>query len=64
MTGLHAHMCVRHTAADAYQWGFKLVVPRDGVEAFTQEDFDDGVQYLCEVYAAEISDVASITGGF
>ena len=64
MTGLHAHMCVRHTAADAYQWGYKLIVPSDGIEAFTQEDFDEGLCYLSEVYAAEISTVASIIEGF
>ncbi|MCL2882800.1 MAG: cysteine hydrolase [Coriobacteriia bacterium] len=60
ITGLHAHMCVRHTCADAYQWGYSVVVPTDGVESFTQEDFDGGVKYLKETYAADITDVASI----
>ena len=27
ITGLHAHMCVRHTTADAYYWGYEIVVP-------------------------------------
>ena len=64
ITGLHAHMCVRHTCADAYQWGFKVVVPTDGVESFTQEDFDSGVKYLKETYAADITDVAHIVSEF
>jgi len=54
VTGLHTHMCVRHTAADAYQWGYKVIAPEDGLEAFTEEDHQAGLEYLKTVYAAEI----------
>ncbi|MCL2655760.1 MAG: cysteine hydrolase [Coriobacteriia bacterium] len=64
ITGLHAHMCVRHTCADAYQWGYSVVVPTDGVESFTQEDFDGGVKYLKETYAADITDIDHIVSEF
>ena len=57
LCGLHAHMCVRHTAADAYQWGYELIVPTDGVDAFTQEDYEYGLSYLKDVYAAQMTTV-------
>ncbi|HBT95673.1 MAG TPA: nicotinamidase [Coriobacteriia bacterium] len=55
--GMHAHMCVRHTSADAYQYGYDIVIPTDGVEAFTQNEFDSGVAYLKDVYGAEITTI-------
>jgi nicotinamidase-related amidase len=36
LTGLHTNICVRHTAADAFQEGYSVVVPTDAVEAFTE----------------------------
>lgn len=52
--GLHTHMCVRHTAADAFFRGYHIVIAKDGVEAFTQEDQDQGLKYLENVYNAKI----------
>jgi nicotinamidase-related amidase len=52
--GLHTHMCVRHTAADAFFRGYHIVIAKDGVEAFTQEDQDQGLKYLEYVYNAKI----------
>lgn len=60
MTGLHTHMCVRHTSADAYQYGYDIVVAKDATDSFTEEDYLYGIKYLKETYAAEISDVDSI----
>lgn len=55
--GMHAHICVRHTAADAYQWGYNIIIPTDGVEAFTEEDYQYGLSYLENVYFAKITTV-------
>lgn len=55
MTGLHTHMCVRHTVADAFNWGYKIQVPKDCTDSFTQEDYEYGLKYLKEVYGAEIT---------
>ncbi|MDR1897485.1 MAG: cysteine hydrolase [Prevotellaceae bacterium] len=57
MTGLHAHMCVRHTTADAYCWGFKIIVPKDATDSFTEEDYNIGIKYLKDVYGAEITTI-------
>jgi nicotinamidase-related amidase len=64
ITGLHSHMCVRHTSADAYCWGFNIIVPRDATDSFTEEDYNYGIKYLQDVYGAKISTVDEITADF
>lgn len=64
LTGLHAHMCVRHTAADAYYRGYNIIVPTDGVESFTEEDYQSGLRYLKEVYGAELTTVEELVKRF
>jgi nicotinamidase-related amidase len=53
MTGLHAHMCVRHTSADAYQLGYKVVVAKECTDSFTEEDYVAGLAYLKTCYGAD-----------
>jgi nicotinamidase-related amidase len=60
LTGLHTHLCVRHTAADAFFRGYKIVVPEDGVDSFTAEDHESGLAYLKEYYGAKITNTSSI----
>jgi len=62
--GLHTHICVRHTSADAFFRGYKIVIASDGVEAFTQKDHEDGLKYLKDVYNAQIKTVDEITEDF
>jgi len=62
--GLHTHICVRHTAADAFFRGYKIVIASDGVEAFSQKDHEEGLKYLKEVYNAEIKTVDEIIKEF
>ena len=52
MTGLHAHMCVRHTSADAYCLGYDVVVAKEAVNSFTEEDYQGGLAYLKTCYGA------------
>jgi nicotinamidase-related amidase len=60
LTGLHTHLCVRHTAADAFFRGYKIMVPENGVDSFTEEDHKSGLAYLKEYYGAAITDAKSI----
>ncbi len=64
MCGLHTHMCVRHTAADAFFRGYKIVVAKDGVDAFTEEDHERGLKYLEEVYNAKVMPVDEIISSY
>jgi len=54
ITGLHTNACCRHTSADAFMRGYKIVVPRDAVEALTEEDHVSGLEYLAALYAAHL----------
>ena len=53
MTGLHAHMCVRHTSADAFCLGYDVVVAKEAVNSFTEEDYLGGLAYLKTCYGAD-----------
>ncbi|MBQ9711819.1 MAG: cysteine hydrolase [Bacteroidales bacterium] len=53
MTGLHAHMCVRHTSADAYCLGYDVVVAKEATNSFTEQDYLYGLEYLKTCYGAE-----------
>lgn len=53
MTGLHAHMCVRHTSADAYSLGYDVVVAKEATDSFTEEDYIGGLAYLKQCYGAD-----------
>ena len=53
MTGLHAHMCVRHTSADAYCLGYDVVVSKEATDSFTEEDYKIGIAYLKTCYGAD-----------
>ena len=64
LCGLHTNICVRHTAADAFFRGYKIVIAKDGVEAFTQEDHEQGLKYLEYVYNAKIKTVDEIIKRF
>jgi nicotinamidase-related amidase len=64
LTGLHTHICVRHTAADAFFRGYKIMVAKDGVEAFTKEDHEQGLEYLRNIYSAKILTVDQIIRSF
>jgi nicotinamidase-related amidase len=62
--GLHTNICVRHTAADAFFRGYKIVIVKDGVEAFKKEDHEQGLKYLENVYNAKIKTVGEIVKKF
>ena len=62
--GLHTHICVRHTTADAFFRGYKIIIANDGMEAFTQKEHKEGLKYLKEVYNAEIKTVDKIIEEF
>jgi nicotinamidase-related amidase len=54
ITGQHTHICCRHTSADAFARGYKIIVPQDCVESFTDKDHTEGLEYLKMCYKAEV----------
>ena len=60
LTGLHTNLCARHTAADAFFRGFEMVGVKDGLNAYTEKDHKEGLEYLNFAYNAEIKTVDEI----
>ena len=58
--GLHTQLCVRHTAADAFFRAYHIIVLKDGVEAFSKTDQEQGLKYLEYVYDAKIMSVNEV----
>ena len=54
VAGLHTNICDRHTSADAFFRGYKVVVPEDCVEAFDDAAHQQGLEYLKMCYKAEV----------
>ena len=56
LTGLDTNICVRHTAADGFFRGYKIVVPRDATEALSEQEHRQGLEYIKRVYDADITE--------
>ena len=54
VTGIHTHICVLHTVWDAFYYGYRVYVVRDGVAAFSREDHDYALKYMERVYGARV----------
>ena len=53
ITGLHCHMCCRHTSADAHCLGYDVVAAKECLNSFTPEQYEGGLAYLKECYGAD-----------
>ena len=53
ITGLHTDCCARHTSGDAFQRGYDLVWVTDGLQAFTDEQHQQGLEYFKAWYASD-----------
>ncbi|MEM4717612.1 MAG: isochorismatase family cysteine hydrolase [Desulfurococcaceae archaeon] len=54
LTGIHTHICVLHTAIDAYYNRYKIIVVEDAVSAFSKEDHEYALKYMKQVLGAEL----------
>lgn len=54
LTGQHTNICLRHTTADAFFRGYEVVVPKDAVEAISDEDHEAGLRYLETIYKVDL----------
>ena len=57
ITGLHTHICDRHTTADADFRGYNIFVVKDAVQSFTKQQHETGLQYIEDVYNAKVKTV-------
>lgn len=69
VTGQHTNICVRHTSSDAFNGGYRITIPEDGVAMFeepgmTDEEYRtlqrDALDYLKKVYGAQVHSTGEI----
>ncbi len=60
IVGIHTNICAKHTAYDAFVRGFEVIVPEDGVTAFTERDHRFGLDYMKQNYGAKILKVSHV----
>ncbi|MET1159906.1 MAG: isochorismatase family cysteine hydrolase [Thermoprotei archaeon] len=60
LTGIHTHICVLHTAWDAFYYGYNIIIVKDGVAAFSNEDHEYALKYMEKVYGAKILDSGKV----
>jgi nicotinamidase-related amidase len=60
ITGIHTHICDKHTAADAFFRGYRIIVVEDAVEALTEKDHEEGLAYMKNIYGADLKKVDEI----
>ncbi|MEM1878755.1 MAG: isochorismatase family cysteine hydrolase, partial [Desulfurococcaceae archaeon] len=54
LTGIHTHICVLHTAIDAFYERFNIIVVSDAVAAFSREDHNYALKYMEKVLGAKL----------
>ena len=54
ITGVHTHICGKHTSYDAFTRGFKIIIAEDGMQAFSERDHLSGLEYIRKIYGADI----------
>lgn len=60
IAGLHTNICDRHTSYDAFTRGLKIIIAEDGVESFTEQDHQSGLEYIKKIYGADIKKINEI----
>ena len=60
ITGVHTHICIAHTAYGAFIRGYNTIIVKDGVNAFTEKDHLEGLDYIHNNYGASIKKVSDI----
>ncbi|MEM2007029.1 MAG: isochorismatase family cysteine hydrolase [Sulfolobales archaeon] len=61
ITGIHTHICVKHTAADAFFRGYKVIVVGDATATFNTTDHERALDYMKTMYGAEITTAEELT---
>jgi nicotinamidase-related amidase len=60
LTGQHTNLCVRHTTADAFFRGYRVIVPQDAVESLSDDDHRSGLRYLAAMYKIDLPDTKQL----
>lgn len=54
LSGVLAHICIQHTAADAFYRGYEITVPKECVDDVTDEANQRAIEFIEENYRASV----------
>jgi nicotinamidase-related amidase len=55
LTGVVTDICIQHTAADAFFRGYRIIVPKDCVEAVDAATQEAAIKFMKKAYGPEIT---------
>jgi len=55
LTGVVTDICIQHTAADAFFKGYKIIIPKDSVEAVDASTQNAAIKFLRKAYGCEVT---------
>jgi nicotinamidase-related amidase len=60
ITGIHTHLCIKHSTYDAFRRGYDTIIAEDAVNAFSKKDHVFGLKYMKENYGSKIKKTSQI----
>ena len=60
MTGIHTHICIKHSVYDAFVRGYDTIIAVDAVNAFTKKDHLFGLKYMKDHYNSKFMEIGAI----
>ncbi len=57
LTGVLTHICIQHTAADAFYRGYQITIPKECVDDVSEEANQRAIEFIKENYGARIIDL-------
>ncbi|MEM2943626.1 MAG: isochorismatase family cysteine hydrolase [Methanomassiliicoccales archaeon] len=60
IVGVTTDICVRHTAADAFFRGYKIVIPKECVQTISDEIQDRALDEMKRLYKARIEELSKV----
>ncbi len=60
LAGVLTHICIQHTAADAFFRGYKVIIPRGCVEDLSDENNESSLELIEKYYSAKIMDLEEL----
>jgi isochorismate hydrolase len=60
ITGIHTHLCVKHSTYDAFRRGYDTIIVEDAVSAFSKKDHVFALKYMKENYGSKINKTSQI----
>jgi len=60
LAGVVTDICIQHTAADAFFKGYKIIVPKDSVEAVDAPTQEAAIKFLKKAYGCKITTTSDL----